>query len=69
MEVDLISKKEDYKRNFIWPDAFSNNKKILTLLAKVITFYLGPIAVDVKGYGFNHISGWWSFFECLGLEN
>ena len=56
MEVDLILKKKDYKRNLVWFNNSNNNKKVkLTLLAKVITLHIGFIVVDVKRFSLEFI--------------
>ena len=54
-EVDLISKKRGCKQNLVWPDSFYSNKVIFILLAKVITLYVKPTAVDVQSLGFEFI--------------
>ncbi len=55
VEVDLISKKQSYKQNLIWPNSSNGGKIVLVLLIEIITFYIGPTAIDVRGHGFEFI--------------
>lgn len=57
MEINLISKKKSGKQNLIWPSDSNNSKMILTLLAEIITFYIGPITIDVSGLDLEFILG------------
>ena len=55
MEVDLILKKRNCKRNLVWPGDFSNNKVVPTLLAKIVVLHVKTIAVDVRDLGFEFV--------------
>ncbi len=53
VEVDLISKKENCKQNLVWSGGSNGSKVVLTLLVKIVTFYIGPIAVNVWDLALN----------------
>ncbi len=55
-EVDLISSEGGRKRNSVGPGGSAGGKMVLTLLAEVVVFYVGPIAVDVRGFGLELVS-------------
>lgn len=48
-KIDIIQKKKSYKRNLIRLDGFNNGKIVFALLIEILTFYVGPITIDVKG--------------------
>ncbi len=50
-EVDSIPEKRGRKRNSVASGSFIGGKIVLILLAEVITFHVGPTAVDVQGLG------------------
>ncbi len=56
-EVDLVPEERGRKRNSVWPGGSAGGKMVLTLLAEVITFHVGPTAIDVRGHGFEFVSG------------
>ncbi len=56
-EVDSISEKRGSKQNSVGPDSFAGGEMVLTLLAKVITFYVAPTAVNVRDLGLELVSG------------
>ena len=47
-EVDAVIQEECYKRNAVGALGSGNGKVILTLLAKVIAFYVGLITIDIR---------------------
>ncbi len=51
----------------VGPNSFADGKMILTLLAKVVTFYVRPTTVNVQGFGFEFVfrSTFWDLEECL----
>ncbi len=55
-EVDLISEKGGHKRNSVGPGGSTGSKMVLTLLAEVVAFHVGPTAVDVQGLGLEFVS-------------
>ncbi len=55
-EVDSVPEKGGRKRNLVGPGSSAGDKMVLTLLAEVITFHVGPIAVDVRDLGLKLIS-------------
>ncbi len=55
-EVDLIPEKEGRKQNSVGPGGSAGSKMVLTLLAEVVTFHVGPTAVDVWGFGIELVS-------------
>ncbi len=50
-EVDSVSEKRGRKENSVGPGSSAGGKMVLTLLVEVITFHMGPTAVDVRGFG------------------
>lgn len=46
-EVDLILKEISCKHNLVLPGGSSSNKIVLTLLAEVLTLYMGLSTIDV----------------------
>lgn len=55
MEVDLISKKGDRKRNSVRPASLNGGKVNFTFLTKVITFYGGLTTKFIRGLGLDLI--------------
>ncbi len=55
-EVGSVPKKGGHKRNSVGPGSSAGGKMVLTLLAEVITFYVGPTAVDVLGLSLELVS-------------
>ncbi len=56
-KVDLIPKKEDCKRNSIWPSNSNGDKVVFTsLLAKIVVLHMGPTIVDVRSLGLELVS-------------
>ncbi len=56
-EVDSVPEKRGCKQNSVGPGSSVGSKMVLTLLAEVILFYVGPTAVDVRGLGLEIVSG------------
>ncbi len=56
VEVDSVPGEGDRKRNLVWPSDSAGGKMVLTLLAEVVTFHVGPTAVDVWCLGLEFIS-------------
>ncbi len=56
IEVDLILKKRDCKQNLVRLGNSGNGKVVLTLLTKVVTFYMGSTTIYVKGLDFELVS-------------
>ncbi len=56
VEIDLISKKRDCKRNSIWLGGSSDDKVVFTLLAEVITLYVRPTTIKVQSLGLEFVS-------------
>ncbi len=54
-EVDLVPEERGCKRNLVWPNGSAGSKMVLTLLAEVVAFHVGPIAVDVQGLGLKFV--------------
>ncbi len=55
-KVDLVPEEGGRKRNSIWPSGSAGGKMVLTLLAEVVAFHVGPTAVDVRGLGLEYVS-------------
>ena len=55
-EIDAIPQKRDCKRNSVWLGGSADGKMVFALLTKVITFYVKPITVDVRGFGLEFVS-------------
>ncbi len=55
-EVDLVPEEEGRKRNSAWLGGPAGGKMVLTLLAEVVAFHVGPTAVDVWGLGLELVS-------------
>lgn len=51
MEVGLISKERDCKRNLVRLDGFGSGKIVFILLTKVIALYMRLITINVRGSG------------------
>lgn len=66
-KVDRILKKS-HKQNSIKPNGFSNDKIVVALLTKVITFYVVPIIINIGGSSLKKLfSGF--FHGYLSLKN
>ena len=48
MEVDAVTQEKSYKKNIIEALSSGSSKMILTLLTKVIIFYVGLITIYIK---------------------
>ena len=55
MEVDLIPKKRSCKWNLVWPNSSNYSKIVLILLIEVITFYMKPTIIDMRGIGLEFV--------------
>ncbi len=55
-EVDLIPEKEGSKRNSVWLGGSAGGNMLLTLLAEVVAFHVGPTAIDIRGLGLELVS-------------
>ena len=55
-EVDFVLKKSGCKRNLVLPGYSYDGKVVFILLAKIVTFYVGPTIVDVRSHGFEFVS-------------
>ncbi len=55
-EVDSVPEEGGRKQNLVWPGGPVSGKMVFTLLAKVVAFYVGPIAIDVMGLGLEFVS-------------
>ena len=67
-KIDLISKKNGSKRNFVWLGGSSSGKIVFALLTKIITLYAKPTAIDIWELGLEVISKL-SFLRDLSLRN
>ncbi len=56
-EVDSVPETESRKRNSVGLGGSAGGKMVLTLLAEVVTFHVGPTTVDVLGLGLELVSG------------
>ena len=56
VKVDLILKKKGCKQNSVWSGGSCGGKIVFTLLTKVIALHIGPIIVDVQGFGLEFVS-------------
>ncbi len=54
-EVDSVPEEGGRKRNSVWPGGPAGGKMVLTLLAEVVAFHIGPTAVDVRGLGLEFV--------------
>ena len=66
-EVDAVSQKGGCKRNLKWCGGSAGGKVVFTLLAKVVIFHVGPIAVNISSFGLEFISKstFWGLEKCL----
>ena len=55
MEADLVLKEKHSKKNLVSVFNSSSGKVIFTLLTKVISFYMGLIALHVREAGFQRL--------------
>ncbi len=55
-EVDSVSEEGGRKWNLVWPGGPTGGQMVLTLLAEVVTFYVGPTAVEVRGLDLEFVS-------------
>ena len=53
--INLVLKKNDCKQNFILLNSSNGSKIVLILLTKVITLYIEPIAIDIRGFSLKFI--------------
>lgn len=57
MEINLISKEKDRKRNLVRLGDSKDDKMVLAPLIKVVIFYVRLIKIDVRRSGLEFIPG------------